>query len=361
MNEKMRVAAVVYDGVTNSVFASMMLASLLKQLDDDQDLEVTIVSFEPKKITSTRLAQLIPAHDRLSVIQLKRLPFFGRISLWFEALKLRSILHAHSFNQLIVRGPLAGKVVLDALRLVKSDVKSTIKEITIQARGLCAEEYRYATKKNAKKFKHVWQAFRYRQLFAIEKSVYAATRKHWPFEFQIQSVSPALCEYLAKTFDADHSKITLSSNDLPNSIGSVFLTQWRDSLRKELNIMSDAYVYCYSGSYKPWQCADETIKYFAEHCMQEARNFLLILSQDKDKFITEVLRCKIPKNRFLVMSVHPDEVYKYLSVADAGFLLREPDVINWVSRPTKMLEYQAVGLKIIHNDTIALLAKPQEK
>jgi len=50
-------------------------------------------------------------------------------------------------------------------------------------------------------------------------------------------------------------------------------------------------------------------------------------------------------------------LYVYLAAADYGLLFRHKDIINWVSRPTKMLEYQAVGLKIIHNNTIEWLSE----
>ena len=40
-------------------------------------------------------------------------------------------------------------------------------------------------------------------------------------------------------------------------------------------------------------------------------------------------------------------------------LVREKDIINCVSRPTKMLEYQSAGLKIVHNNTVAWLASQE--
>ena len=65
----------------------------------------------------------------------------------------------------------------------------------------------------------------------------------------------------------------------------------------------------------------------------------------------------VERNRYLVLSAKQDDVFRYLSVADAGLLFREKNVVNWVSRPTKMLEYRSVGLKIIHNNTVAWLSE----
>ncbi|MFH1832527.1 MAG: hypothetical protein ABH827_07080, partial [bacterium] len=69
----------------------------------------------------------------------------------------------------------------------------------------------------------------------------------------------------------------------------------------------------------------------------------------------------LPKTAYKIISVRQEQLYEYLSCANFGFLLREEDIINWVSRPTKMLEYQAVGLKIIHNNTIAWLTEDNSK
>ena len=84
--------------------------------------------------------------------------------------------------------------------------------------------------------------------------------------------------------------------------------------------------------------------------------FLLILSQDAVAFQSLFARYAVPAERVRLLSVKPADLLRYLCAADAGMLLRQPDVVNWVSRPTKLLEYQAVGLHIIHNGTIAMLA-----
>ena len=80
------------------------------------------------------------------------------------------------------------------------------------------------------------------------------------------------------------------------------------------------------------------------------------MTPDKNKFIEACGKQNIAKQHYAVLNVGAQDVYKYLAAGDYGLLFREPDVVNWVSRPTKMLEYQAVGLKIIHNKTVAWLA-----
>ena len=63
----------------------------------------------------------------------------------------------------------------------------------------------------------------------------------------------------------------------------------------------------------------------------------------------------INKQNYIIKTVAYSEIYKYLSAADYGIIFREINVLNWISRPTKALEYEAVGLKIIHNNTVKWL------
>ena len=75
--------------------------------------------------------------------------------------------------------------------------------------------------------------------------------------------------------------------------------------------------------------------------------------------IKSVKALKNLKSENVVLEEIADDVIKYLCAADAGILLRKKDVVNWVARPTKILEYRAAGLKIIHNDTVAMLTNQQ--
>jgi len=100
----------------------------------------------------------------------------------------------------------------------------------------------------------------------------------------------------------------------------------------------------------------EAIDFFEKQYKKNPNSFLLILSQDKKNVETFIGAKRIPAKKYALTSAKPNELYKYLAACDAGFLFRDKDIINWVSRPTKMLEYQAVGLKVIHNNTIAWLA-----
>lgn len=356
---------VMYDGIDNSVFGSMVLAPLLEMLAFSRNLEITLVSFESTQPSAKQLIERIPAHDNLHVVILRKLPFIGKFSLWIGIWQLYSLLKKIPSHDIIARGPLAGWIVTKALakmaykfpERLRKDARDKLPTVTIQARGLCAEEYRYSHMQKKESFiKRVCHRWMYNALKQIEYEVYRSKRKtDYPNDVTIQAVSTALKEYLVKNFRADETKIVIATHDLVRSIAPGQVSEWREVLRKQLGIMRDAYVYCYSGSYKPWQCADETIQFFGEQHAKDDKTFLLILTPDKDAFVDALERYNIPKNRSMVLSVTPQDLVRHLAVADAGLLFREADVINWVSRPTKMLEYQSVGLKVIHNNTVAWL------
>ncbi len=356
------VVMVVYDGIENSVFESQVVAPFLQELVVDQTLEVTIVSFERLLPQKTLLCKKFPAHDRLHLVVAKKLPFFGVISLQFALWQLIKILKLIGGSELQARGPLAGWLVLNVVQKLASVeiiLRGLVPPVLIQARGLAAQEHGYAAKHCKRgvlcKVKD-WVV--QNLLHRLEAEVYgyhgiiADTRR-----FTIEVVSHALKDYLIAEFRADQKNIVLATRDITPRLDAEHVATWRAKKRSELGLMQDAHVYVYSGSFKPWQCASETIAAAAKLLEQNPRAFFLVLSGDVEQFHAAIKAAKIDATRCLVTCVPSSRLTEYLSVADTGFLLREPHVINWVSRPTKMLEYQAVGLEILHNNTIGCLAK----
>ncbi len=230
--------------------------------------------------------------------------------------------------------------------------------ITIQARGLCAQEYRFATEELKENFiKKIYRKFVYHKLNQIEQEAFQTKQKlNSSLNITIESVSNALKDYLVNYFGSEKDKINIATKDIPQKIDKEKIQKWRSKIRSKLNIAPDQFVYCYSGSFKPWQCLPEAIDFFEKQHKKNPNSFLLILSQDKKNVETFIGARKIPMQKYALTCAKPDELYKYLAACDAGFLFRDKDIINWVSRPTKMLEYQAVGLEVIHNHTIAYLA-----
>ena len=359
---------VIYDGVTNSVFSSQVLQPLLNLLKENNNLEITLVSFEKEKPSTKTLINLIPAHEKLHFVLCRKLPFFGTLSLRFATYQLKKLLKIMPTDQIIARGPLAGWITIKAIKKLKNNPspiwvtkfwrsrwlriinKPTLQ---IQARGLCAQEYRFAHQYLKENFaKKLLRKFIFNELNKIELKTYKASTLQ---NSTIESVSSALKQYLVTNFGANPSKIKIATKDIPQKITRKEKEILRKKIRNKLGISQDSNVYCYSGSSKPWQCLPTTLDYFLSEYKKNPKSFLLILSLDKKNIEKLIEAKKIPPKNYALLAVSPEELSAYLAASDIGFLFRDKDIINWVSRPTKMLEYQAAGLKVIHNNTVAWL------
>ncbi len=338
---------VIYDGVHNPVFQSQVVQPLIKWLEHNPHARGTIISFERKKIIPKEQHALMQNHPRLTIHILHKLPFFGSVSLHYAARKLKKVLRVENHTTITARGPLAGCVVASASLAHQTPV-------IVQARGLAAQEYRYAHRSRLTSWLHRIRAYQYER---IERWVYGTYSQNG--NVSIETVSDALTHYLIDRFNAPVSKLTIASHDIPNVITNQQRLTWRHTTRTELGIPNNAYVYVYAGSAKPWQCPHETIEFFMKQYHKDMKNFLLILTQDVDTFKTLVAQYSIPRHAYHIQSVAYTQIYQYLAAANAGMLLRENHIINWVSRPTKALEYKAVGLRIIHNNTVAMLTTTQ--
>ena len=72
---------VIYDGIKNSVFKSQVLAPLLKKIEADINLEITLISFEKRSFSNKEILKIIPSHNRLHFILAYRLPFLNKLTL----------------------------------------------------------------------------------------------------------------------------------------------------------------------------------------------------------------------------------------------------------------------------------------
>ena len=330
---------VLYDSIFNSVFQGQVVAPLIKQLNKSPEISASIVSFEHKKITTQQITALI-SDPRIKIIVRKKIPFMGTPSLWLAARQLKTILKKLKPTSIMARGPLAGWIVAHA---TQSNIP-----IVVQARGLATQEYLYAHEPT-----FWWHRLRARQYENIERYVYG-TYAARP-QVTVHTVSEALKKYLIQMWQTPTNKITIATHDIPEKISIALVHTWRTTMRKKIGISEQAYVYVYNGSAHPWQCPEQTVQFFAKKYHENTRSFLLILTQSINQFHALLHKTDIPAHAYHVTHVPHTDIYHYLAAADAGLLFREKHCINWVSRPTKALEYQAVGLDIIHNNTVEML------
>ena len=344
---------IVYDSIHHSIFEGQVLAPLLKKLNAGLYANIHIISFE-EELSLTVLA----AHKKFSIIDprititlFKRPRFIAQSFLWQQSLQLKKILKKISGHyELSARGPLAGIIA-------KQAATKFCAILTVQARGLLAEEHAY-THKNSYGIYTLVHALRTKQLSYLEKNAYAPST-HNAFSFAIEAVSPALKDYLINTYSIPPDIFTFPLFDTPAPVSFEEKLFHRSALRTTLAIDKDAPVYVYNGSLKAWQCPHETIALFKKALAQNSKSFFLALTQDQELMHQLLEQAKIPVYSYRVLHVPQSEVMNYLCTADYGMLFREAHPLNWVSRPTKLLEYKAAGLHILHNNTIASLAHKQ--
>ncbi len=349
--QKQHLLVVVYDSVTNSVFESQVFVPLVRMVTDGQVKQITLVTFEAALSIEKKLACF--NHPAITFIICKRAPLLGIWSLSLAAVQLTLAVDFKIIDTVRARGPLAGLIAKKAVRWQRFFGARKALPLTLQARGLCAEEHRFSSEQQGLSFGKKMVAHWRQQLYgAIERRAYRKAKGVF-----VEAVSEALGDYLQEHYATPPRAIILAQHDLVEMLDQHTIAGYRLQVRALLKIPQDAYVYCYSGSCKPWQCAEETVQFFMAELEQNKQVFLLILSQDISQFQKILVKHRVPTEHVCLLAVQPAQLLRYLCAADAGMLLRKPDVVNWVSRPTKLLEYQAVGLRVVHNNTIGLLAK----
>ncbi|HRN77772.1 MAG TPA: hypothetical protein PLU71_00890 [Candidatus Dependentiae bacterium] len=341
---------IIYDGLYNSVFDGQVLQPLIAHSQLYQDQPLYLVSFEQESATKLLSINNKLAHHAIQLHILKKFPLINTMSLWLAIWQLRYFLKKFPAYELKIRGPLAGFIALHAMQ------KNACKNIRIQARGLAAEEYMYDRKVPKNTWLYTWHHYKVRLLHTVEQFVYnTAMQKH--NNITIEAVSPALKEHLVQAYHTPTARITIAQHDIPPLVVPAQKTLWRTAVRQQLNIMQDMHVYCYNGSIKPWQCPQEVLEFFRHKYAQDKNKFLLILTQDIQQFKKLIHEYQLPEHSYHIATVPHDKIYHYLSACDTGIIFRQKHIVNWVARPTKILEYQAVGLKIVHNNTIGYLSQ----
>ncbi len=316
-----------------------------------QQQPVVLVTFESIPPLASRLAYLRTLYPHISLIIARKIPYIGWPSLWFARAQLKRIIAAYQTYRLIARGPHAAWLCLSI------NHSTACCALTIQARALVAQEYWYMHRKKSGLSKLI-HAFRGYQLYWLERSVYTHMRilvQQLTCPVYIEAISCALKKYLMQQFSVPESIIALAVHDIPPMLDLSLKNKWRSEIRQLLGIADSTLVYCYNGSAKPWQCPDHVITFFKEKVQDSSSLFLLILTTDTKIFTMLLNKAQIPHTFSTILNIAHNQVIKYLAAADYGIIFREPHLINWISRPVKVLEYQAAHLSIIHNNTIAYL------
>ncbi|MBT3455576.1 hypothetical protein HN446_00775 [bacterium] len=334
---------IVYDSITSSIFPGQILRPLLQKKNIDTD--VVIISFEPKKLSKISIEKLIPKTSGVKYIELKRPPFIGRPALFYSIQQLKKELKHFENYKIIARCSFASWIS-------KKSVSSKCIALTLQARAIIAEEYAYTHDKSWNIIKKILHKFKENACRSIEKTAYLP---HKTIPTKVEAVSQALSEYLTSVYKVPKSTIYIAKDDIPTVITEKQKQLWRKAIRKKLHISDDVTLYCYNGSAKPWQCPDKTIVFFNTQYKKNKNTRFLIITNDTDIFIEKLKKTPLPKKTTCIMSIKHRNIYKYLAACDYGIIFREKHIVNWTSRPTKILEYKAARVPIIHNNTVKII------
>lgn len=118
----------------------------------------------------------------------------------------------------------------------------------------------------------------------------------------------------------------------------------RLQLRKEHGL-TDRIVLCYSGAFRVWQCIEETLDVVIRLRKLNPLYYLCIFTNDEMAPYQSQLESL--EGNYMVKGLKRAEVPAYLSMTDAGFVLRADSLVNINSSPTKTSEYLAAGAMVI--------------
>lgn len=123
----------------------------------------------------------------------------------------------------------------------------------------------------------------------------------------------------------------------------------RAAVRSELGV-GEGCVYVYTGALGGWYLTDELAEFLAQALHRSATAFASVLTQSDPARLVALLHERgIPRERFLVRSVPPTEVPRYLAAGDVAVSLIKPSYSKQASSPTKLAEYLAAGLPVVSN------------
>jgi len=121
----------------------------------------------------------------------------------------------------------------------------------------------------------------------------------------------------------------------------------RQELRKLLGFDGNQKVICYSGGLANWQRIDDIISLYEKISKQTQGFKFLFLTQKRAQLQLKLDKSTLCRARYVIKSCEHDDVYRYLSAADAGIIMREDTIVNNVASPIKIAEYLACGLPVI--------------
>ena len=160
----------------------------------------------------------------------------------------------------------------------------------------------------------------------------------------ISSVSTPINEYIRKNYSNCKYRLCVH----PNIAGKVmeFSVSYRNEIRNRYDIKdNELLAICLSGGDSLWQ--------------QDKSNIDTLIS--KGIRVISLSKKVFDNEKCISLFVPFQDVPKYLSAADIGILWRDRTFINYSASPSKLSEFAASGLFIIHNGSVNIAEEYIEK
>jgi glycosyltransferase involved in cell wall biosynthesis len=114
--------------------------------------------------------------------------------------------------------------------------------------------------------------------------------------------------------------------------------------------VTDRQVFVYAGALGGWYLTEQMAEFLAIAHERNRNAFSLILTQSRPEMISEsLIRNGLSPDDFLIRTVLPADVPRYLAAADAAISFIKPCYSKLSSSPTKIAEYLAAGLPVVCN------------
>jgi len=121
----------------------------------------------------------------------------------------------------------------------------------------------------------------------------------------------------------------------------------REVMRRKLCI-EDKFVFLYVGGAQKWQNLKKIIGEFSKASSQNKSIYLIILTTDYLSVLS-LFKSGVASSNILILTVDYKNVADYINAADAGLLIRDKNIVNYVASPTKANEYASCGLKMANS------------
>jgi glycosyltransferase involved in cell wall biosynthesis len=332
MNKKARILYISYNGMTESLGQSQVLAYLTRL--SDLGYEFDIIAYEKKedlknedyvkKLISSKNINWIPLEYSNSV------PIFSTLKdLYIGWKEIRRLYKKNYYDIVHCRSYIPAILGLKCKQVFGS-------KFLFDMRGWWPDE-----KKESGLWDNILFTPVYKYFKKLEREFFAVS------DCTISLTYAGKEEIVNKKYKAAEN-VAIIPTCVDFEIFKSFDTNVRNEIRNELNIPSGAKVLLYSGALGTNYDNEGIIKLYKIYKEKNEDLYFLILAKDSAEYaLQECKKYNVSTENVRVVSASFKDVYKYLIAGDVGIILYKKQFSSIGRSPTKLGEYWACGLPMI--------------